>query len=69
MAENHPFSIVTKPQFTARRGLNGLWFVHLQLPRGLSRRIDGFHSQQAANDWIKLDSAAWLKRMEGGQHD
>ena len=41
------------------------WSVHVELPRGLTRLVDGFKCEQQAKDWIKRDSAAWLERMEG----
>jgi hypothetical protein len=43
------------------------WIVRVELPRGLTRLVDGFKSEQQAKDWIKRDSAAWLKRVEGGK--
>jgi hypothetical protein len=57
-----------RPKFTARGGLDGLWTVNVELPLGLTRRVDGFKSRQEARDWITRDSVAWLKRFEGGRH-
>jgi hypothetical protein len=63
-----PFSSVTAPQFEARRVLDGTWVVRVDLPRGLTRHVEDFKTEQEAKQWIKRDSAAWLKRFEGGRH-
>jgi hypothetical protein len=44
------------------------WYVLVALPRGLTRRVNGFETEQKAKDWIARDAAAWLKRTEGGKY-
>jgi hypothetical protein len=56
-------------KFVAREVDDGSgWSVLVTLPNGLSRRVDAFKTEQEAKSWIRRDSAAWLKRTEGGQH-
>jgi hypothetical protein len=58
-----------RAKFIARKLEDGSgWSVLVTLPNGLSRRVDGFKTEREAKSWIRRDSAAWLRRTEGGQH-
>jgi hypothetical protein len=59
---------VDRERFRAVQSCDGLnWCVAVTLPRGISRCVDGFPSEQGARDWITRDADAWLKRTEGGK--
>ena len=59
----------TKATFTAvqdksaRRG----WHVHVTFPHAVPRDVGGFNSKREAEAWIKHESTAWLKSLDGGK--
>ena len=43
------------------------WSVRLTLPNGEQPHLGGFKTEAEAIEWIKRESAAWLKGYEGGR--
>jgi hypothetical protein len=60
--------IIDEARFMAVQASDGTaWYVIVALPNGVTRRVDGFTTEQDAREWIRRDSSAWLKRIEGGK--
>lgn len=59
--------IIDEARFMAVEASATAWHVIVTLPNGVTRRVDGFTTAQDAREWIRRDSSAWLKRIEGGK--
>ena len=46
--------------------IGGAWFVRMRYENGQAD-VRGFKSEQKALRWIASESAAWLKKYEGGR--
>lgn len=44
------------------------WYVRVTLLHGETRHLGGFKSEAEANEWIKRESAGWLKGHERGRY-
>ena len=41
------------------------WFIRVLLPKGERPRLGGFNTEAEATEWIRRESAAWLKEHSG----
>jgi hypothetical protein len=49
------------------RGASG-WYVLIKLPNGQHPQLGNFKTEAEAREWIARESAAWLKKFEGGPY-
>jgi hypothetical protein len=57
-------------RFEPRQQKRGLgWYVLVTWSSGTTAEVSGFRDESDAAEWIKNDSAAWLKARQTGSHD
>ncbi len=44
------------------------WYVRITLPNTGHALINSFKSKDEAEEWIRVDSATWLKEYENGRY-
>ena len=64
-------SMVNPPQKTTFEAvqikMGPEWYVRVTLPNGEQPHLGGFKTEAEGIEWIKHQSAAWLKGYEGGR--
>lgn len=56
-----------KTKFHTKMTKNGRWTVAIMDAPGPQTHIGDFATEEEAQRWITKDSAAWLKKLEGGK--
>jgi hypothetical protein len=49
------------------RGASGR-YVLIKLPNGQQPQLGNFRTETEAREWIEHESAAWLRKFEGGRY-
>jgi hypothetical protein len=56
-----------EPKFHTKMVKDGRWAVAVTTGYGPQSYVGDFATEEEAQRWIANDSAAWLKRFEGGK--
>jgi hypothetical protein len=54
-----------EPKFRTKMIKDGRWTVVVVTGRGPDSHVGNFATEEEAQRWIKNESAAWLKKIEG----